>query len=193
MIRAAITIGFMFCAALPAIAQPLDDAGSSCRVDPGSFVISAADLAGVDADLLAAIAWVESHNCDRAVSPAGAAGLMQLMPETAAGYGVADPFDPAQSALGAARFLPNFGAPFGLFQWRRFSPPTTPAPQAVRLVQLADCRGRPGAAQKPRGEPRDVAAMAEYSARLSDDRLAHPGNDVISILVHSQTPEGGYE
>jgi soluble lytic murein transglycosylase-like protein len=60
---------------------------------------------GLDPALLAAIATVESNNNELAVSPKGAIGLMQLMPGTAMQFSVADPFDPVDSALGAARFL----------------------------------------------------------------------------------------
>ena len=60
---------------------------------------------GLDPRLLAAIARVESDYRPDAVSSAGAAGLMQLMPATAADYGVRDVFNPAQNAIGAARFL----------------------------------------------------------------------------------------
>ena len=42
---------------------------------------------------------------DGVVSPAGAQGLMQLMPATARGLGVTDPFDPNQAVDGAARLL----------------------------------------------------------------------------------------
>lgn len=66
---------------------------------------AAALVHGLDPDLLAAIARVESNDCSKVVSPAGAAGLMQLMPGTAARFGVNDVFDPVQNALGAARFL----------------------------------------------------------------------------------------
>ncbi|HLW69891.1 MAG TPA: cytochrome P450 [Candidatus Binataceae bacterium] len=44
--------------------------------------------------------------------------------------------------------------------------------------------------KSPEATARDVAAMIDYSARLWDQRLAHPGNDLISMLVHSQTPDG---
>lgn len=60
---------------------------------------------GLPATLLAAVAQVESGGNTAAVSPAGAQGLMQLMPGTAAGLGVTDPFDPAQAIDGAARLL----------------------------------------------------------------------------------------
>ncbi|GAA0910632.1 lytic transglycosylase domain-containing protein [Virgisporangium aurantiacum] len=59
---------------------------------------------GVPPQLLAAVARVESEFNRRAVSPAGAQGLMQLMPSTARGLGV-DAFDPAQAVDGAARIL----------------------------------------------------------------------------------------
>jgi cell wall-associated NlpC family hydrolase len=65
---------------------------------------AAAQATGVDARLLASVAWSESGFNPGAVSRAGAQGLMQLMPATARGLGV-DPTEPAQAALGAARYL----------------------------------------------------------------------------------------
>ena len=68
---------------------------------------------GVDPALLAAIAKQESGYNPRAVSPAGAQGLMQLMPGTAAGLGVENPFDPAQAVDGAARLMRDLLDRFG--------------------------------------------------------------------------------
>ena len=68
---------------------------------------------GVDPSLLAAIARQESGFDPRAVSPAGAQGLMQLMPATADGLGVANPFDPAQAVDGAARLMHDLMTRFG--------------------------------------------------------------------------------
>ncbi len=65
---------------------------------------------GLDPDLLAAIARAESGGTADAVSPAGAQGLMQLMPSTARRFGVAHPFDPVESALGAAQYLDELRA-----------------------------------------------------------------------------------
>ncbi|MBT9254944.1 transglycosylase SLT domain-containing protein [Phycicoccus sp. MAQZ13P-2] len=67
---------------------------------------------GLPAGLLDAVAKAESGYNTRAVSGAGAQGLMQLMPATARGLGV-DPFDPAQAVDGAARMLKRDLSRFG--------------------------------------------------------------------------------
>src|SRR5581483_10329814 len=64
----------------------------------------AANAAGIDPRLLAAVAWTESGFNPGAVSGTGAVGLTQLMPATAAGLGV-DAADPYQNLLGGARYL----------------------------------------------------------------------------------------
>ena len=64
----------------------------------------AARDAGIDPRLLAAVVWAESEFTPTAVSPAGAIGLAQLMPGTAAGLGV-DPWDPEQNLAGGAEYL----------------------------------------------------------------------------------------
>ena len=66
---------------------------------------AAAKAAGVEDAWLRAIAHAESGFDADAVSDKGAQGVMQLMPEVAAEYGVADPFDPAQSIRAGARHL----------------------------------------------------------------------------------------
>jgi cell wall-associated NlpC family hydrolase len=68
---------------------------------------------GVDPTLLAAVARQESGFNPRAQSHAGAQGLMQLMPATARGLGVSNPFDPAQAVDGAARLLRDLTSRFG--------------------------------------------------------------------------------
>jgi soluble lytic murein transglycosylase-like protein len=65
----------------------------------------AATRHGVSEDLIAAIIEVESQFNPRAVSRRGARGLMQLMPATAAGLGVSDPFDPRENIEGGVRHL----------------------------------------------------------------------------------------
>lgn len=55
--------------------------------------------------LALAVISVESSGRQQAVSPAGAQGLMQLIPATAERFGVADPFDPRQNIRGGVRYL----------------------------------------------------------------------------------------
>ncbi|WP_295623189.1 conjugal transfer protein TraG N-terminal domain-containing protein [uncultured Lamprocystis sp.] len=63
--------------------------------------------------LLTAIAYVESTFNLGAVSPAGAQGMFQIMPKTAAALGVANPFDPVEAAEGAAMHLARDYRTFG--------------------------------------------------------------------------------
>ena len=60
---------------------------------------------GVDTHLARAVIQAESAFNYRARSRAGALGLMQLMPSTAARFGVLDPFDPRQNITGGVKYL----------------------------------------------------------------------------------------
>lgn len=73
--------------------------------DPRQLLAAAARQEGVPSALLAAVVEQESGFDPKAVSPAGAKGLTQLMDGTARDLGVTDPFDPWQSLVGGARFL----------------------------------------------------------------------------------------
>jgi soluble lytic murein transglycosylase-like protein len=102
---------------LERILERLDaaEAGSAATPDitsgprtPSAFeglVQQASARYGVDPDLVNAVIRTESNFDPSAVSSAGARGLMQLMPATAAGLGVADSFDPAQNVDGGVRLL----------------------------------------------------------------------------------------
>jgi soluble lytic murein transglycosylase-like protein len=76
---------------------------ASAEVD--RLIEQAAAQAGVDPDLVRAVAAVESGYRNEAVSSAGAKGLMQLMDGTARQLGVTDSFDPEQNLLGGATYL----------------------------------------------------------------------------------------
>ena len=76
---------------------------AAAEFDP--FIESAAATAALQPELLRAVIVVESGFNSRAVSPRGAAGLMQLMPDTARRYGVVDRFDPARNIQGGAQYL----------------------------------------------------------------------------------------
>jgi Transglycosylase SLT domain len=57
--------------------------------------------------------WQESHLQHDAVSPVGAQGIAQFMPEVAAAEGVGDPFDPHQAIPASARLLRTLRQHFG--------------------------------------------------------------------------------
>ncbi|WP_235913442.1 lytic transglycosylase domain-containing protein [Croceibacterium salegens] len=63
--------------------------------------------------LMQALVWAESRFNPMAISPAGAAGLAQLMPTTARELGVSNRHDPAQNIDGGARYLRQMLDRFG--------------------------------------------------------------------------------
>tara|TARA_A100001391_G_scaffold83275_2_gene54552 strand:- start:46215 stop:46778 length:564 start_codon:yes stop_codon:yes gene_type:complete len=63
--------------------------------------------------LMQALVWAESRFNPMAISPAGAAGLAQLMPGTARELGVSNRHDPAQNINGGARYLRQMLDRFG--------------------------------------------------------------------------------
>jgi soluble lytic murein transglycosylase-like protein len=70
-----------------------------------SLIERAARQFSLHPELLHAVIRAESAYNPSAVSPAGAVGLMQLMPATAARYGVSDIYDPAENIRGGAKYL----------------------------------------------------------------------------------------
>jgi soluble lytic murein transglycosylase-like protein len=90
----------------PDLADPAAAVRLPSGVQPfGAAVEAAAQRHRLDPKLLHAIVAVESAYNPRALSPAGAAGLTQLMPGTARELGVSDRFDPDANLAGGADFL----------------------------------------------------------------------------------------
>jgi len=90
--------------------EPNDDHPATTTAAPaavpyGEIIDRVAREQGVDAKLVRAVIQVESAYQQRARSRKGAVGLMQLMPETARLYAVADPFDPASNIEAGIKHL----------------------------------------------------------------------------------------
>jgi len=75
----------------------------NARID--EILVLAATRHGVEPLLLYSVMHQESAFNSQAISPKGARGLMQLMPATAARFGVKNIFDPEQNIYGAAQYL----------------------------------------------------------------------------------------
>jgi soluble lytic murein transglycosylase-like protein len=69
------------------------------------IILQAAQKYDLEASFIHAVITAESSYQRDAVSPAGAQGLMQLMPVTATRFGVNDPFDPQQSIHAGTEYL----------------------------------------------------------------------------------------
>lgn len=98
-----------------------------------------ANMYGVDPYLVTALVSQESAFSQNAVSPVGALGLGQLMPETAADLGV-NPHDPEQNLDGCVRYLAQ-----NLEQWSSTEDPVA--------LALASYNAGPGAVQRYGGVP----------------------------------------
>jgi soluble lytic murein transglycosylase-like protein len=118
-----------------ASAAPLTGTGADTNFD--SQINAAATANGIDPALLKGLVAQESGFNPSARSGAGAVGLTQLMPGTAASLGVTNPLDPVQSLQGGAKYLRQ--------QLDRFG--------GDEKLALAAYNAGPGAVQKYGGVP----------------------------------------
>ncbi|MCI6158647.1 MAG: lytic transglycosylase domain-containing protein [Selenomonadaceae bacterium] len=99
--------------AAPSMAAPAIDADlPPANPTLSNLIQEAAQKYQVDPKLVSAIAEVESGGNPSAISPAGAIGVMQLMPGTAEGLGV-NPYDERQNIEGGAKYLRQMLDAFG--------------------------------------------------------------------------------
>jgi hypothetical protein len=92
----------------PAVTRPPTESGGAVSQGGRAFaqlIRTAAERYGVDTRLIEAMVQTESAGNPTAVSPKGARGLMQLMPERAALLGVRNSFDPSQNVDGGVRHM----------------------------------------------------------------------------------------
>lgn len=92
--------------AVPSATLPVQGRSAKLnQADLGEMLAKAGQEHNLDVDLLASIVKAESGGNTRAVSRAGARGLMQLMPKTSSGLGVEDSFKPEQNVRGGSTYL----------------------------------------------------------------------------------------
>jgi soluble lytic murein transglycosylase-like protein len=83
----------------------INSMSGSGAADVAAAVKAASSRNNLNPDLINSMIRVESGFNPHAVSPRGAQGLMQLMPQTAARMGVADPFNPVENIEGGTRYI----------------------------------------------------------------------------------------
>ncbi len=88
-----------------ALNKPLNKSLSKRRSNYHGLILANARRYSLSPGLLHAVIRAESAYNASAVSSAGAQGLMQLMPKTAARYGVSDSFNPVENVRGGAAYL----------------------------------------------------------------------------------------
>ena len=142
-------------------AQPFDD-----------LIVSAAAVHGLDPKLLHALVVVESAYRPDALSSAGAAGLTQLMPSTAAELGVRDRYDIEQNLSGGARYLSE--------QLRRFGD--------VRLALAAYNAGPSRVSAQ--GRIPQIAETQNYVAAVVDCYLALSAGRAVRTASGCRSPAG---
>lgn len=124
----------------------LDRIGNLDAYDDAFLFAAAAN--GLPAELIKAVAVAESRMNPRAVSPAGAQGLMQIIPSTGRALGLTDPFDAEQSITAGATYLARQVGAFGSY-----------------ALALAAYNAGPGAVRRHGGIP-PYAETTTYVSRV---------------------------
>jgi len=96
--------------AKPADTQQVPDVSMELLCDT---LAASAHTSGLPVSFFSNLIWQESRFVFRAVSPAGALGIAQFMPRTAAAVGLTNPFDPRTALPASARLLGSLFQRFG--------------------------------------------------------------------------------
>lgn len=99
--------------AAPSLAMPTPAGGETVAQAMCRLITSAADGRHIPVGFFTRLIWQESAFRAEATSRAGAQGIAQFMPGTAAERGLADPFDPEQAVPASAHLLSDLAAQFG--------------------------------------------------------------------------------
>jgi len=138
-----------------------------------AIIDEAASEHGLDPKLLHALVATESAYRPQALSPAGAGGLTQLMPDTARELGVRDRWDPEENVRGGARYL---------------------AQQIVRFrdLRLALAAFNAGPARVARlGRVPDIRETQDYVRSVLDCYLALAAGRSVTNAVQCRPLESG--
>ncbi|MCW3676300.1 lytic transglycosylase domain-containing protein [Burkholderia cenocepacia] len=197
----------------PALARPLSDMSARERTalpynDPrlDDYAAQAAQRVGLPsefADLMVALKNAGEKSNSGQVSPKGAAGVSQMMPENLRKYGVTDPTDPVQALDGMAKYLADTRQQYGdnlaaiiadynggpkqaaaVLQGRQ--PPAAETRAYLQRVQtyLAD-RGANEALRGARPTPDQVdAARVVYNRQLLEQASLGRADDLDALATH---------
>jgi soluble lytic murein transglycosylase-like protein len=135
-----------------------------------SLIEEHATLNAVSADLVRALIQAESAFNPRARSPKGAMGLMQLMPETAAEFGVLDPYNPFENVRAGVKYLKQL---LNMYDGNE-------------ELALAAYNAGPGAVKKYGGTVPPYRETRDYVAKVRGDAASTAGTSGAAVAVPTQ-------